>query len=386
MKHYLDGKHSVFISYAHADNIGQYGWVTDFVQAVDEIAPCRLQEIKWLQTSQSEQNPAMSGVLDDELKARIRDSFCMAIIVAGNYPLSKWCFKELEYFREIFGEKGFHDRLYVIAMSESSIKELKKRPEWNRLLPLEGQVWIPFYQETQRDTPIPVWSSRRREAEFILKFDRFCNDLVRKIRSDVESAATGTFDPALTVHEHEQTFAKPASALAPPQSRNSALIYIESNVKEVDHWETIGAQIRTRWNLIVQGEHLIPPLYLVPHALPIDHIDSHPDLGDADGVVLLWGQKSGDALVAQINKVEGKLWGGDPAPGIVAYLTPPQARSEAKLPAWGWKVLRFNAPAPDDIDVDPAEADDLQKFLTRILKRIKQRADRSTDVMTYPAP
>jgi len=118
---------------------------------------------------------------------------------------------------------------------------------------------------------------------------------------------------------------------------------------------------------------LVPPLYVRSWGLPVDQIDQWPKLDDADGVVLLWGHKTPDALVAQINKVERKLSGRDVAPGIVAYLIPPHDNPQAPMPAWGWKVLRFDAKRDMDIDVMKEEADDLQKFLHRILERTKNR-------------
>ena len=106
--------------------------------------------------------------------------------------------------------------------------------------------------------------------------------------------------------------------------------------------------------------------------LPVDQIDQIANLDDADGVVLLWGRKTPEALVAQINKVEGKLTGRHVAPGIVAYLMPPQQATEP-VPAWGWQVLRFNATNEDDIDVVDDERDELKRFLKKVFERRHQR-------------
>ena len=86
-------------------------------------------------------------------------------------------------------------------------------------------------------------------------------------------------------------------------------------------------------------------------------------------VVLLWGEKTSDAPVAQINKVENKMAPGrDAAPGIVAYLMPPQQASEP-IPAWGWQVLRFDARDEDTIDVVAEERVELSRFLRKVLRR-----------------
>jgi hypothetical protein len=77
--------------------------------------------------------------------------------------------------------------------------------------------------------------------------------------------------------------------------------------------------------------------------------------------------------VAQINKVENKMAPGrDAAPGIVAYLIPPQQASEP-IPAWGWQVLRFDASDEQSIDVVDEERDELRHFLRKVLLRRQQR-------------
>ena len=89
--------------------------------------------------------------------------------------------------------------------------------------------------------------------------------------------------------------------------------------------------------------------------------------------VLLWGRKTSEALVAQINKVENKMTPGrDAAPGIVAYLMPPQQASDP-MPAWGWQVLRFDARDEGTIDVVAEERDELSRFLRKVLLRCQLR-------------
>ncbi len=89
--------------------------------------------------------------------------------------------------------------------------------------------------------------------------------------------------------------------------------------------------------------------------------------------MLLWGRKTADSLIAQINRVEEKMPAGrDAAPGIVAYLMPPQ-QSADPVPAWGWDVLRFHAADQDNIDVVDAERDELERFLRRVLARRRRR-------------
>ncbi|MDE2277513.1 MAG: hypothetical protein KGK09_14580, partial [Burkholderiales bacterium] len=155
----------------------------------------------------------------------------------------------------------------------------------------------------------------------------------------------------------------------------AARVYIESNRYERTLWEPLGEQIRRRWDRLCELEApgRVPPLCLRARGLPVDQIDNYPNLDDADGVVLLWGRKTSDALVAQINKVENKMAPGrDAPPGIVAYLMPPQQASEP-VPAWGWQVLRFTAAEPGAIAVVDEESDDLEQFLRKVFQRRQQR-------------
>ena len=159
-----------------------------------------------------------------------------------------------------------------------------------------------------------------------------------------------------------------ARAPAPAQA---VRIYIESNRHERTLWEPLGEQIRLRWEAVCShlAPERVPPLSLRARGLPVDDIDRFPSLDDADGVVLLWGRKTSEALVAQINKVENKLAPGrDAAPGIVAYLMPPQLSTEP-MPAWGWQVLRFDARNAQSIDVVAEERDELTGFLQKIFQR-----------------
>jgi hypothetical protein len=165
-----------------------------------------------------------------------------------------------------------------------------------------------------------------------------------------------------------------STGVATPGSQG-VRIYIESNRHERTLWEPLGEQIRRKWDELCRSltPQRVPPLTLRARGLPVDQIDSFPTLDDADGVVLLWGRKTSEALVAQINKVENKMPPGrDAPPGIVAYLMPPQQSTEP-VPAWGWQVLRFNATNEDDIDVVDDERDELKRFLKRVFERRQQR-------------
>jgi hypothetical protein len=150
-------------------------------------------------------------------------------------------------------------------------------------------------------------------------------------------------------------------------------IYIESNQHDTDLWQDLGARIKRKWDDLVQeaGSPYVPPLCLEALGLPLQKIDEER-LDDADGVVLLWGQKPEVSLRAQIKKVEGK-WPRDPPPRIVAYLMPQQPDPGAKIEARLWSVLRFQDADSPRIDIYPSEADRLHRFLAQILERRMKR-------------
>lgn len=169
----------------------------------------------------------------------------------------------------------------------------------------------------------------------------------------------------------------PPGAAAAAQGARGVRIYIESNTnsKEVNLWLPLGQQIRRKWNEMTRrvDPARVPPLALSTRGLPVDRLDRFRTLDDADGIVLLWGHKDEEALLAQIDKVERKTTpGSEMPPGIVAYLMPPQQSAEP-VPAWGWQVLRFDAQDEAAIDVVADERDQLQGFLAQVLARWQQR-------------
>lgn len=230
---------------------------------------------------------------------------------------------------------------------------------------------MPFYAGGHLALQRDRWRDKGKPAERLFWLD---------LRADPAAEPAGGGGAAFVAASGARglTPAALADALAPPPSAEPAAaegvtLYIESNRHERNLWEPLGEQIRLRWDAMVEHLAPAPPLYLRAHALPVDDIDRHPPLDRADGVVLLWGQKTPDALVAQIHKVEGKLPGRDGAPGIVAYLMPPQATGEP-VPAWGWQVLRFRNDAAGAIDVVDDERSELDRFLQKVLARRQRRS------------
>lgn len=514
LKALKDCEFTAFISYAHADDAAWFDWITQFRNELERSLQALLRGVKLPRFHLSGENGPVAGLLSDELKKRIDNSYAMIIVVHENYAQSDWCLKELEYFHSLFGDDGFRQRLYIVAMSEAAITTVTQAPTWKRLMPGGEQLWIPFYEPGDTARPLDIYLAPGLVAPaFRMPFERLRSDFAAKLKKAAldaplpaapvvarvpdSSPAAGppaapsgggevlfgfvppgsagaaaaavaalqqqgiqarllaqdavfsdfadlagaqhlvlAFDdtpPMLTTlaagghlevqREAWQRKGKPVDALfwldlranpparenwagaaawvaaqpgvqpldlaalterllpkapapPPPQAQAQAVrIYIESNRYERTLWESLGEQIRRKWDEVCQhfAPQRVPPLALRTRGLPVDQIDSFPNLDDADGVVLLWGRKTSEALVAQINKVETKMAPGrDAAPGIVAYLMPPQHSSEP-VPAWGWQVLRFNAADEDAIAVVDEEGDQLTRFLKKVFERRLQR-------------
>lgn len=372
-----DCRYTAFISYAHADDVACFDWITLFRKELERGLAATLRGVELPPLHLSGDNGPVAGVLSPELQERIDKSFAMVIVVHDNYVLSEWCLKELEYFRQRFGERGCRERLYIVALSEPAMKKVAASAAWQRLLP-SGQLWLPFFDEDKRSQPVDIYLGPQLVAPpFKAQFLRLREDFTAKLKVAAARAAQ-----PIAAAAGAELAAEPAAAAAGSGPGTGAAvsqdvrIYIESNRHELNLWQPLGEQMRRRWAQLAVGTRGAAPavaMHLRPRGLPVEQIDQYPTLDDADGVVLLWGRKTPDALVAQINKVENKMSPGrDAAPGVVAYLMPPQ-QSADPVPAWGWQVLRFNAETPAGIDVVADENDELDGFLKRVLQRRLQR-------------
>jgi hypothetical protein len=535
MRALKDCKYTAFISYAHADDETWFRWVTQFRNELDRGLATVRRRMKLPPMHLSGDNGPVAGMLAEQLKQRIEESFAMIIVVHDNYAQSDWCLKELEYFRTLFGDDGFRERLYVVAMSEPAMTSVAGGKAWRELMPGKDQLWMPFFNPMASDRPLDIYMAPEVLApgfrdQFLRLREDFESKLLRAMTEPVGGGPgpflppgvngtgtkpavqvdipTGVAPPGLpaqprpagvtalgfvpagataqaltavadrlrtagievralaqdAVFDDFSAFvgaerlvlafddaplmmaamapgghlqlqreawvrkggapdrvhwldlrASPAAAapdagsaaayvatqttetldtsallrlLAPPpppppgapaaaQAARGVRIYIESNThsKEVNLWLPLGQQIRRKWNELTRrvDPARVPPLALSTRGLPVDRLDRFPTLDDADGIVLLWGHKDEEALLAQIDKVERKTTpGSEMPPGIVAYLMPPQQSAEP-VPAWGWQVLRFDAQDEAAIDVVADERDQLQGFLTQVLARWRQR-------------
>ena len=514
MKPLKDCEFTAFISYAHADDEAWFNWVTQFRNELERGLQALLRGVRLPRFHLSGENGPVAGVLSDELLKRVDNSYAMIIVVHDNYAQSDWCLQELAYFKTLFGEQGFRERLYIVALSETAMLQVSSSAAWKQLMPNDDQVWMPFFDPSDKARPLDIYMGPGLVAPaFRMPFERLRSDFAAKLRRAATAAPVLASPPppepaappavhkgvapadgaavlmgfvpapsagaataavttlaqrglALQTLSQDAVFndfadmagaqrlvlafddaplvmaalapgghlelqrdawlrkSKPADHLhwldlratpaagvaqgaaawvaragvaplgvdalaellkpaAPPPAApppadapvQGVRIYIESNRNERTLWEPLGEQIRRKWDVVCSrlAPGRTPALSLRPRGLPVDQIDSFPNLDDADGVVLLWGRKTSEALVAQINKVENKMTPGrDAAPGIVAYLMPPQQATEP-VPAWGWQVLRFNAQTEDSIEVVSEENDQLERFLKKVYQRRHER-------------
>lgn len=352
-----------FFSYSVPDDQGWNQWVSCFKDELFYSLPSRLRGIRLPPIHLCGDGLLASGVLDQKLEENVRDSFALFLFVHANYLDSDYCLKELSYFKKHFGEQGFRDRLYVIAMSGEAITELVNRDSWKNLCPFDGQLWKPFFQAAKPNRPISIYSGDNDTAEgkrrvvsnaFWEKFVDIREELADKIR---EAAARS----------------KQSAAPAPPENPEIVRIYIESNERQESYWAPLADKVTKSWDQLVASEHVVPSLYVRPTGLPMAEINSRPYLDDADGVVLLWDKKTPESLVAQITTVEDKLRGKTAAPGIIAFLMEPGGKAPDQNRVLNWQVLKF---VPDQQGgFQPAEQDGtaLVIFLTKVLERKRQR-------------
>ena len=363
--------HSAFLSYAHDDDEAWAGWITNFNTELNRMLPPRLHGISVPNAHLSSKNGPIAGPLNEELRKNVAASFAMILFVHDNYLSSEWCLHELEYFKELFGDDGFRERFFVIAMSEHAIKELTGRAQWKLVCPFDDQVWMPFFDDDDRNIPMEIYASNTRDKQVIVangfwrKFLRVREALANKIRATVDH------------EQHAPAYPDVAPALARsatlPEDELLVRVYIEGNKDQETYWESLGAQVVASWNEVVAPMRIEPQLYLRPTGLQMTEIDQRPVLDDADGVVLLWGKKTPDSLAAQINKVEPKLSGPNYAPGVVAYVMdgPLDARSSESV--GNWHVVRFAATPGGGVAVLAEDAPVLKAFLTSVMERKRKR-------------
>lgn len=200
MKPLSECRYSAFISYSHAADKAHGKWVTYFQRELSDLLQGRLHgqtggRVPGMHLSGK--NGPVAGTLGTELENNIADSFAMVIVVEENYLRSGWCMKELEYFRARFGERGFKERLYVIAMSQPAADELAHLPDWKRLAP-EDLVWIPFFDDDEPVRPMRMYlDNEAMTSRFQQQLERVAERLVKSVLAPPPPAVVKVAPPPL---------------------------------------------------------------------------------------------------------------------------------------------------------------------------------------------
>jgi TIR domain len=367
-------KHTVFMSYAHDDDIGWARWITKYDEELNRGLQSRLRELNLPQTHLSSKNGPINGPLGKALKDSIDASFAMIVFVHDGYLRSPWCLQELKYFRDLHGPDGFRARLFIVAMSRRAIDILAKRPEWLDLFPDPDPVWMRFHQrpEDLPNQPIgmflrdPQGTDAVMATEFLQPFFQLREKLVE------------TFQEAADLDPDLFKSAEPALRAAPiPAGNLEVLAFIESEPGEEGYWEPLGRQVKQAWDQVVALEPQEQRLRLRPTGLPMHDLHNRPRLDGADGVILLWGEKAQESLLAQIALVEPRLAPPNVAPGLIAYLMTADVETAADVPETiqHWPVVRFAIRRGDQgsATVVAEDAPKLTQYLSDVLAH-KRRA------------
>ena len=369
-RHFEDFSFCAFFSHAHGDDDAWGQWITKFATELDRTLPGRLRRsIKSLPVHLSSLNGPMKGELSRELMANVDRSFVMVLFVHDGYLESDWCLRELEYFKTLFGDDGFRERLFVIAMSKPAVEKLFAGGDWQRVCPFPDQMWLPFFDAAKPGRPMAIHGSDMYTKEVLIapefwtKFVDVRENLVTMIYEHVERER---FFPTFPSNA-------PAARGVQPEDEGLVRVYIEGDKEHQRYWDPLGQHVLTSWGQVVAAMTLVPQLYLRPTGLPMDQLAQRPWLDDADGVVLLWDDKHPDSLAAQISMVEPKLSGPNFAPGLVAYIMAHASDTGVAESIGNWRVLRF-APQPDGgVKVLPDDAPLLNTFLISVLEHKRQR-------------
>lgn len=113
-----------------------------------------------------------NGDLTQELRAAVRQSLFLIVVVGCSYPRSRWCGMELEAFTEQFAgvREEALQRTFVLVLEREAL-----RASWGGYLDKpERPIYTPLFD---RDTGqmIPVLLPR---ADFVLRFNKLFTDRV----------------------------------------------------------------------------------------------------------------------------------------------------------------------------------------------------------------
>lgn len=194
---FKDCEYSLFISYAHDDDSSEFGWVTSLRNAISQRLDGLDNDIPKLGLHLSHENGPSGGTLGSELQDRVAKSFGMLLVVGKKYVNSEWCEKELKYFRERFGDAGLKSRLYIAVMSEAAVNKAQLGEQWKRLMPAD-QLWVPMFQEIDRNRPLPHRTSDGSPGfpgQFVTQASRIADKLIAEIEKDYAESKKAVPEP-----------------------------------------------------------------------------------------------------------------------------------------------------------------------------------------------
>lgn len=146
-----------------------------------------------------------------------------------------------------------------------------------------------------------------------------------------------------------------------PTAKDKAVIYIESSTLEKNHWQSLAAEIKKKWNSLNNRGGPEQPMYLVFRTMDFPNLmndrhttsrDKQQILSQADGVIVLWGYKDVQSLISHISFIEDQTLNTRTPEGIIAYLSPPQKDSKSRYASMGWDIVSFLNSSPEKIVED----------------------------------
>ena len=363
-----------FISYAGLDDEGNNYWIESFIGELRRVLNCSPELRRKLKKRQidmpvqlydykSEMKSKVAGRFTPDLEKAIASSAVMIVVVGGNYLESAICMRELEFFKQIFGDEGYDSRLVIVAMSETYLEELKELGQHTGLLPYDDQRYIQCWRDDNPNKPIPIYAGSGfrpgiKSEVFDEKITSIANSVIFRFLECLESPQNGIVS----------------------QSRHDIHIYIEespdgeranaSDKRTNSIWHPIASKIKSNWDAVISNKPNAQHFNLNCKPLRMEELPCKGDkfLPDADGVILIWDSKDEPALTAQIDTVEAGLPQNRLPPAMVAYLTPPRPALAPCMPYKRWNVLRFeNQLEKKVIDVAQEDSPYLVGFLQEIL-------------------
>ena len=290
-------------------------------------------------------------------------SFAFILVVGDHGAGSKWCQRETETFLEMYGPAAL-ERLYFMALTQEAIRRVRAWPIWQKF-PEHDAFVTPFFSPSAPDRPMPIFIANGiASTDFVKPFLQLRENLAESIEASL------ALQPSVSIAPAAPEPPAPAPALVGVPA--SATLYVESNRVERSLWQPIGRVLRERWDRLQPTGGAAPALRV--RGLPLDNAQGLALLGDADGVLMLWGEKTPPVLLAQIDTVEASMpHDSEPCPGAVAHLSPPQPAADEPVPAWGWPVLRFLLTDAAALAVHPDDGAELDHFLREVMSHAAAR-------------